>query len=228
MGEVLEMIPGRLPLVAAILALALSGCAGSDVDETLTARTFQVLGQSVVGKIRKPAGPAKLNLTRAQIESLPFPADLATVMSSGAEAVIFPVGTNGDTETWSSVDDKTLAIRQGQIVATRGLRGDLVSASVPPLAQLARGSGRHERVLVTIGDDERPLRSRYICTLSVAGSQTITLAERSYATRRVQESCSGEGAEFTNDYWFQGGVLRQSKQWMGADLGDILLSRLRN
>jgi hypothetical protein len=223
------MNPERLPLLAAALALLLSGCGGTDVDETLTARTFQALGQSLVGKVRKPAAAPRLNLTRAQVNSLPFPADLATVMSSGAEAVIFQIGTNGDTETWSSVDDKTLAFRQGQIVATRGLRGDLVSASVPPLAHLARGEGRHERVLVTIGDDERTLRSRYVCTLSVAGGQTITLAQRSYATRRVQESCTGEGGtEFTNDYWFQGSTLRQSKQWMGADLGDILVSRLRD
>jgi len=225
MGEVLEMMPGRLSLLIVALGLALAGC-GSDVDETLTARTFQALGQSVVGAGRKPAA-TPLGLTRAALATLP-PADLATVVSSGAEAVIFKIGQNGDTETWSSVDDKTLAIRQSQIVGTRGLRGDLVAADVPPLSRIAGGSGSHDRVLVTIGDDETTLRSRYVCALSAVGGQTITLVERSYATRHVQENCSGEGGTFTNDYWFQGSTLRQSRQWMGADLGHILLARLRN
>ena len=220
------MIRGPLSLLIAAMALALAAC-GSDVDETLTARTFQALGKTVVGADRKKA-PAPLGLTRAGLATLPVPADLATVVTTGAEAVIFEIGQNGDTETWSSVDDKTLAIRAGQIVATRGLRGDLVAAEVPPLSRIAAGSGSHDRVLVTIGEEETTLRSRYACTLSVAGGATITLVERSYATRHVQENCAGEGGSFTNDYWFQGSTLRQSRQWMGADLGHILLSRLRD
>lgn len=220
------MIRGPLPLMIAVLALTLAGC-GSDVDETLTARTFQALGQKVIGAGRK-AAPRSLGLTRAGLATLPFPADLATVVSSGAEAVIFEIGQNGDTETWSSVDDKTLAIRDGQIVATRGLRGGLVAADVPPLSRIASGSGSHGRLLVTIGDDETTLRQRYDCTLSMAGSQTITLVQRSYATRHVLENCEGDGGSFTNDYWFQGSTLRQSKQWIGANVGHILLSRLRD
>lgn len=210
-------------LIATVLALA--GC-GSDVDETLTARTFQAFGQKVIGNARSNR-PSPLNLTRARLAGLP-PADLATVVATGAEAVIFEVGQNGDTQTWSSVDDKTLAIRQGQIVGTRGLRGDLVAAEVPQLSRIASGGGAHGRVLVTIGEEEKVRRSRYDCTLSVLGSETVSFVERSYATRRVQETCSGEDGDFTNDYWFQGGTLRQSRQWMGADLGYILLSRLRD
>lgn len=220
------MTLGRLTALPVALALMLAGC-GSDVDETLTARTFQALGQTAIGKIRPAAGPKSLGLTRAALATLP-PADLATVVSTGAQAVIFAVGQNGETATWSSVDDKTLSVRQGQIVATRGLRGDLVAAEVPPLSRLASGSGSHDRVLVTIGEDEKTLRIRYGCTLSVAGGETITLVQRSYATRRVQETCTGEGGGFTNDYWFQGATLRQSRQWLGADLGHVLLSRLRD
>ena len=122
------MIRGPLSLLIAAMALALAGC-GPDVDETLTARTFQAVGKKVVGADRKKAA-APLGLTRARLAELPFPADLATVVATGAEAVIFEIGQNGDTETWASVDDKTLAIRAGQIVGTRGLRGDLVAAGV--------------------------------------------------------------------------------------------------
>ncbi len=219
------MMPRRLFPLTVALGLALAGC-GSDVDETLTARTFQTLGKSTLGQGRaKLAAP--LNLTREQLAPLP-PADLAKVVSTGAEAVVFQIEQNGDTATWSSVDDKTLAIRQGQIVGTRGLRGDLVTADVPELSRIAGGSGSHDRVLVTIGDDETTLRSRYACAMSVVGSETVSFVQRSYATRHVQETCTAGDSTFTNDYWFQGATLRQSRQWMGADLGHIQLSRLRD
>ena len=96
------------------------------------------------------------------------------------------------------------------------------------MARIASGGGSHTRVLVTIGEEEKTVRSRYECTLSVSGSETISFVERSYATRRVLETCSASDGDFTNDYWFQGGTLRQTRQWMGADLGYILLSRLRD
>lgn len=216
----------RVPLlIATALMLALAGC-GSDTDETLTARTFEAIGKAATGAGKNRKVPS-LNLKRARLVGLP-PADLATLVRTGAEAVVFEVAQNGDTQTWSSVDDKTLAIRHSQIVATRGLQSDLVAAEVPALSQIAAGNGSHVRTLVTIGDDEKTLRLRYECTLSVAGSETVSFVERSYATRRVQEDCSGEGGDFTNDYWFQGGTLRQSRQWMGAGLGYILLSRIRD
>jgi Group 4 capsule polysaccharide lipoprotein gfcB, YjbF len=220
------MIAGRLSLIAVSLVLALSGC-GSDVDETLTARSFQAIGKSVLSGGRTARVPS-LGLTRARLAQLTVPADLVTLDRTGAEAVILLVAANGATETWSSVDDKTLAIRDGQIVGTRGLGGDLVSAALPPLSRIAAGQGTHERVLVTIGADEQTERITYSCTLTSAGTQTITIVQRSHATRRVQESCTGPGEGFTNEYWFEGSTLRQSRQWMGTDLGHILLSRLRS
>jgi hypothetical protein len=62
----------------------------------------------------------------------------------------------------------------------------------------------------------------------VVGFEDVVLVERRYATRRVQESCSGDDGRFVNDHWLQGGTLRQSRQWAGRDLGYITIGRLRD
>jgi hypothetical protein len=223
-GEVLEMIGGRIACLLFCASAVLMSC-GTDVDETLSARSIAAVGQSAV---RGPQSVAPTQgVTRAGVEGLGRPADTVFVERLGAAAAIIQVGSNGDTETWVSFDQKTVALRQGQIVATRGLQGDLVAARVPPLSRIAAGSGTHDRTLVTIGDDEQTLTLTYGCTLTGAGSQTITILGKSHATRRVQETCTGAGAQFTNDYWFEGGTLRQARQWMGQNLGYITHSRVR-
>lgn len=227
MGIVLEMIARRFPvLLVAALAMALAGC-GTDSDETLTAQTFAAAGKKLLGRGGSAAtGPT--GLTRASLATLPLPVDLATIETRRASALIFAAGQNGPVETWTAIDDKTIAFQNNQIVATRGLGGDLIAANVPPIAVIAAGTQSHDRVLVTIGRDDKTQRSTYYCTLSVAGGQTITIVERSYATRRVQENCAGDDGSFTNDYWFQGGTLRQSRQWVGKNLGHIVIARLRD
>lgn len=219
------MIGGRIAILLSLAGLGLMSC-GTDVDETLSARSIASVGQSAVRGARAPA-PQAAGVTREGVAAIGRPADLVNVERLGATAAIVAAGVNGDTETWVTFDQKTVALRQGQIVATRGLQGDLVAAQVPPLAAIARGTGSHDRTLVTIGDDERTLRQTYACTLSVAGSQTITILGRAHSTRRVQETCTGAGTRFTNDYWFEGGALRQTRQWMGGFLGYITHSRLR-
>lgn len=212
---------------AALIALlaALAGC-GSDVDETQTAQTYLAFAKKATGRGAAPAkGP--VGLTRAVLASLDRPADLVTVEGRKVTAVVLLVAENRGVETWSSVDDRTVAVRQGMLVATRGLGGDLISADTPPLSRVASGSGTFVRTLVTLNGEDAIVRSRYLCEYSVVGSEDVVLVERRYATRRVQESCSGDDGRFVNDHWLQGGTLRQSRQWAGRDLGYITIGRLR-
>ncbi len=213
---------------AALLALlaALAAC-GSDVDETQTAQTYLAFAKKLTGRGQAPAaGP--VGLTRAVLAGLGRPADLVTVESRKVTAVVLYVAANGGVETWSSVDDRTVSVRQGMLVATRGLGGDLIAADTPPLSRVASGSGTFVRTLVTLSGEDAIVRSRYLCEYAVVGSEDVVLVERRYTTRRVQESCSGDDGRFVNDHWLQGGTLRQSRQWAGRDLGYITIGRLRD
>lgn len=224
MGKVLEMTKAALPLV---LALALAAC-GTATDETAGARAWLALAQQGLGR-DAPAAAPQGGLTRAALAQVLTPVDLVTVDSTGASGLIARIGTNAGVETWSSADDKTLSFRNGVLVATRGLGADLMAADVPPLAGLAAGQGSHGRTHVTLTGDESPNRATYACVLATLGPETVVIVERAYATRHVQETCSGRDGSFVNDYWFDGrGILWQSRQWTGRDLGHLTIRRLRD
>ena len=54
------------------------------------------------------------------------------------------------------------------------------------------------------------------------------IVERSFATRRVTETCQGRGRSFENIYWVgtSDGFVWRSRQWIGPALGSITLTRL--
>lgn len=213
-------------IVAFLAALVLTAC-GSDVDETQSAQTFVAFGKKLVGRGEaRASGP--VGLTRAALAQIPQPVDLVTVEGLRVSALVLYAGTNGGVETWTSIDDKTISFRQGVIVATRGLGPDLIAADVPPLARIASGTGTYVRTHTTLGDEDATVRNRFLCTYKVTANEEIVIVERRHAVRRVQETCSGDSARFINEYWFQGGTLRQSRQWMGPELDYITVARLRD
>lgn len=217
------MILRAWPLV---LALALSAC-GTDTDETAGSRAWLAFAQQSLGS-DAPAQP-QAGLTRAALARVVTPVDLVTLERAGVSGLIARIGTNGGVETWSSADDRTVSFRNGLLVATRGLGADLMSADVPPLSRIAAGQGSHGRTHVTLSGDEQPIRATYSCVLTTIGPETVVIVERSMTLRHVQETCAGRGESFVNDYWFDGrGILWQSRQWAGRDLGHLRIQRLRD
>lgn len=209
-------------------AALLGGCSSEGRNaEAPTVIEFARLAGAAVRNTPAPQGAAPL-LSRAEIEAYPVPLDLVLLEKTDATALVYLVGRNGGVETWSSADGKTLALRQGVLLATRGLGPDLMGSGAPSLARLASaGGGAHERIVVTLGGEDQTIRSRFSCTLAAQGGAQITIVLRSYAVRRVKESCTGDSGAFVNDFWFQGSTLRQSRQWAGPGVGHITVQRLR-
>ncbi len=213
-----------LPVVLAALLSGLAGC-GSDTDEFAGARLLKSTATQLAKG--KPAAAPATTVTRAAVNSVTTPLLLLNVEGTGASALVVPFGRNGGVDTWSSVDKKTVSFRSGILVATRGLGADLMSVVAPDIAQVARGSGSYDRVYFYLDGLDQTRREQFRCSLSVAGSQTIVIAEQGYATRHVVETCSGTSGRFDNDYWFDGGsALRQSRQRIGEHLGRLDIARL--
>lgn len=211
---------------ALVTALALAGC-GTDTDQTAGTRAWLALAQQARAPDGEPAPQG--GLTRAALAAVITPVDLVTVEKTGASGLIARIGANGGVETWGSADDRTVAMRNGVIVATRGLGADLMAAEVPALSRIATGQGAHGRTHVTLTGDEMPLRDSYACVLAAMGTEEMVIVERRMALRRVQETCSGRAGSFANDYWFDGrGILWQSRQFIGQDLGHLTIRRLRD
>ena len=221
-----QHFPRALLLLLGIIGL--SAC-GSDNNQTGTATPIGVAASALknsLGRAAKPA-PGGIGMTRATLANIVTPVDLVTIETSGAQGVIAKISTNRVVETWSSLDNKTLSMRDGVVVATRGLGADLMSAAVPQLAQL-RSSQPFTRSHVTLSGEDKPITSSYFCHPVQNGPKNIVVVERSYATQHITEQCNGPDSGFSNDYWFEiGGKLRRSRQFVSESVGFVVIEHLR-
>lgn len=216
MGAVLEMTRSPLPSLALMLVLAACGSDRPEGGLTLGS----VLGP-VAPKTPAPvaaAAPAKVDPSvvaegRKLLEAGGKPIISVADPSIGFASLMTPIGENGTVTTWANPEYQTLALRDGVLLATRGLPDDLMSAEAPTAAELARGTGSHRRVHHLLDGADQSRRLTFDCALSVSPSETIIVLGKAYATRVVGESCEGPSGRLENRYWFDAaGAIRQSHQ----------------
>jgi hypothetical protein len=211
------------PILALAVAAALGACSSNN----------ELIGTWVAaGALRSAISPAGAEPfrepTRAQLDADGRPVLRAFLPERDANALLLQVGRNGTVETWATMDAKTISLRDGLLVQTRGLGGDLMSSRLPQTAAIRHGRGQVDRMHSYLGPNDETLIVQYACVLSDRGAERITLSGLSYATRRIAETCTGIGTGFENLYWFEpGGRLRQSVQWVGPDVGNVALFDLR-
>lgn len=209
---------GRWTALAA--ALVLSGCA-SDQGDYLQ---LGLLRQSLAGTFGGQS--ADITPTRALVDEAGVPLILAEVAEHDVRATIYPVGENGPVTTWMAADKTTLALRNGQLVGSRGLAPDLMSAAVPTLADLRRGTAV-ARSHFYLGRDDQTVRRDFTCTGQIDGRETLEIIGLRFETEVISETCEGPTARFVNRYWVQAdGTVRQSRQWVGPAVGFLKLQRL--
>ncbi|RUS58930.1 YjbF family lipoprotein [Pseudorhodobacter sp. E13] len=214
-------------LALAIMAMTLASC-GSDKSSTDVTGSVKVIATAMTGFMRKdqPTQVQDLGLTRAALATLPVPAKRITLEKYGQQALVVQIGTNKDVETWSSVDKITLSMRNGVVVATRGLIDDLMTASVPSLSMLSHGSS-HTRTHSLLNGEDKPRVLRFDCQVARHGRVNLTIVERSYTTQHVTETCTGAEGSFTNEYWLEaGGKLRRSRQTISDFVGPMTIDSL--
>lgn len=178
----------------------------------------------------KRAAPSQVaQLTRAQVDALGVPLLRVTALKLKTQALLGVYGTNGPVTTWSTTDKTTIALKGGIVVATRGLPGDLMSAAVPSLADIAAGDGVVARTHYYLGKNDQTEPEVFRCTLATAGAEEITVVGLAYRTRHVTESCVAGGQSFTNDYWIDAkGAVRRSVQWISPHAGALEIENLAN
>jgi hypothetical protein len=229
MGEVLEMRTSFSRLAALMLALGMtvSAC-GNDKDANAGARIIKDVGTLLVARTKGGGAPAAAPaITRAQLAAFNSPMIMAKLPATGITSFFVPYGRNGDVETWASPEGQTLSFRQGILIATRGFGPDLMQSAGPTIGQIASGSGSYSRIYEYLDGADQNLRRKFDCSLSGHGSATITVVERQHTTRLVRETCVGNGADFTNEYWFEGGnFLRKSNQLLVPEWGVLEIQRV--
>lgn len=131
-------------------------------------------------------------------------------------------------ETWISPDHLSLGMKDGMLIATRGLGNDQLSADA-----------RQTRTALTSGQNAI---TEHFVTLLAEGSTAKTLAFRCQVTRERQEpvqlsknytadtdlfseACTNGQVEFRNLYWVERGSrnIVQSRQWISEATGELAL-----
>ncbi|OZA04916.1 MAG: hypothetical protein B7Y02_16015 [Rhodobacterales bacterium 17-64-5] len=223
----------RSGLAAALSLGLLAGCgndpAAQDARQTLpSARMFtEAFTRTFAPNAAKPADPAAVAAVRQGLEQAGTPVVLVRVARFGYANLMGPYGQNGAVTTWASNSSQTVALQDGILVATRGFGPDLMSARVPDLAQVRRASGYFHRGYAALDGADQSHLLEYDCTFAEAGRENIDVFGKTYAARKVTESCEGPDMVFQNAYWFdQIGVLRQSDQHATAGLSTVRLQRI--
>ena len=202
MGKVLEMI-SRLVLVLALASAALSGCGGK-AAALLAVPLQKALGQSA------PAPGA--------VAAAKGPVLVASLPSQGRVLQLHILDRDGPVTTWATADGLQIMLRDGMLTQTRGLGMDMMSATVPSLAQITSMKGHNRSHHYLEGSDE-PFRRDYSCVVE-AGATDKDLPN----ARHLVETCTGPAGFITNHYWLQAGHLVKSKQWVSQGVGFAIMA----
>ncbi len=208
--------------------LFLAGCSGgSDSSNAQGA----LVGDFVKILIAQRAEPAPLpQLTPELIAGLTVSSLEVFIENTGATAFLVPLsnrrdGGPGALRTWRTGDNSQVTLRQGVLVNTRGIGGDLGStqanAAVRAIQSRSPISGPH--TLFFTNGDNGTTRVDLSCEMRAIGNETIEIVQRKFNVLHLQENCSGTRENITYDYWVdrRDSTVWQTRQWAGPGIGYV-------
>ena len=140
-------------------------------------------------------------------------------------------GTPGRVEVWESSDGKQVILREGVLIGTKGLGGDMRSAEARTVIAGFDGQGGSGERLITLARlDGTAQVVPFSCDVTQLGREVIQIVDRQVATYRLREDCRFGEHGFSNDYWVEtgSGRMRRSRQWAGPSYGYVDLTRLKD
>ncbi|QUJ76076.1 YjbF family lipoprotein [Sulfitobacter albidus] len=141
----------------------------------------------------------------------------------------------GRVEIWNSSDNAQVFLRDGVLVGTRGVGGDIIAAdaTMTVLAVQGRRANAGLRSYEISNGDATTTKFQLQCDVSVVGRENIIVVNQKFPTTHLRENCrAGEDARtvLSNDYWVQdgSGLVRKSRQWVGPRSGYFEMILLKN
>lgn len=230
----------RLPLFGALSAtLFVAACSGGNEEPDLELQLITAGRAAIAAKTA--AQVTRPPLTRAALDTVE--GSFTEVILERRDQLAY-VSVNsqrrddgpGLITTWRTEDNITLSMRNGVLISTRGLGGDILSSTVQVAGDRPGPSQGGERIYYIRALENKTQRLALACDLVDLGPETIEIVELRTDTRRLREICtgglaadgSGETGKVTNDYWVdsRNGLVVQSRQWAGPFIGYLRLRRL--
>ena len=162
--------------------------------------------------------------TFAALQAAGGPERLATLLERNASTRFRPLATRDGVVTWVSPEGVSLAFRDGFLIATRGLGGDVMASDADAVVALVtqRRAGRAERFVELLGGDNRIEQRAFVCDIRVERAESIDVAGRMVAATLMVEDCASRALRVVNTYWVDGaGRVLHSRQWAGEFAGPI-------
>lgn len=205
---------GRAVALAASLA-ALSACESGLLGDSELAQVVNDIRETRAQTAARASGaPSAPAVTPEMLVGFDDPLITAAVPKYGTTGLLGIAERNGRAVTWLTPDRIALVTRDGVVIATRGLVGDLASARVPDI-RTERGQTTRDHYY--LGPNQRSVRERFSCNIATDGSETVHVVGTAYETTRVSERCRSDDTSFTNVYWIENtGKVRKSRQWIST------------
>ena len=197
-------------------ALILASCGNVQNDDSVTAQVRARL------EARKQAAAAvpdiaalRAQLTPEVIAQIGGPILIVQTPSRDAVAVLNRVGNNNGVETFLTPDGVAISLRDGMVIATRGLGFDLMTADVAePLLALKGLGSTAVRIHRYLDGENQIVAKSFTCAYAVTGSL------------RVAETCTSSLDSFENSYVLDAsGNIVSSRQWVSPQIGVVLIER---
>jgi hypothetical protein len=181
---------------------------------------------AITGLRPAPTEPAPALPTAALAEG-PGNVLMVTLLGRNAVAAMTRVGSNNGVETWRTAKGVTLSFRDGILVASRGLGGDLMGANVDGvLAAILRGTGTAQRRHAFLDSEDQIQTSDLTCTFTTDAPEVIAIATGTVEATKVTEVCESPVFVFTNQYWLSDTEIVQSRQAVSVSAGYIRVNIL--
>ncbi|MBT8154493.1 YjbF family lipoprotein [Epibacterium ulvae] len=220
-------------LMGALVGLALlAACAKGPERTPLEVEIFSTIREQIA--LRRAPKQERPPLTRALLDTLGSPYIEVTLEANGIFAYLQPQLVRrddgpGEVVHWVTEDQVSVTLRDGILIATRGLRGDLLSASTLAQSGGPQGpEGRGARLFDLRFGDHESKTLEMACTVADLGAEPLEIVEITYATHHLQETCEGANGRIVNDFWVDSrtGRVWQSRQWAGPLNGYIRIRQL--
>ncbi|ETW12077.1 lipoprotein [Roseivivax marinus] len=203
----------------AIAALAAAGLLAACSTEKESVNALDVFGELRAKLSNANPPPLSEAQIRQSLAAVPGPIRFLEVGNRGGQALIAPIGQNGDYVTWASAGGQNVVFRNGFAVQSRGLGGDLMSSDEDALLPLirARRQGTAPYVMRFLSGDNDTIVYNYTCNVLPRGATDYAAGEINGNATAVEVHCVSEtGLDHVSRYVVSSdGYVLSGEQWFG-------------
>ncbi|SNS10778.1 YjbF family lipoprotein [Antarctobacter heliothermus] len=215
--------------LALTAALALVSCGTANQD---TSAFMRQIPKSLFAKKTQPKPLTTQQIAQA-LGATTGSVFLFEIEARKSQTLLQDIQRNGPYQTYGNASRQVVVLRDGMVISTRGLAGDLMSSEEDQLLHRvqARSEGRASYDLRFLTPEDVTIVRRYSCYTTTGATVPVAGGLVQTSGQVVTAKCTaadGVSPDFTNTYVVGGdGYILSGRQWAGPYLGYLVSQVLR-